>query len=113
MELSTMRMDVDGGVAHVQLTRGAALNTMNAAFWTEIVDVFAEVDRRGDVRCAVLSSTGKHFTAGLDLAWAASDLPDPAGDVARRFPGLPLVAAGYSLGGNFALRLPVRGQGAG
>lgn len=83
MELSTMRMDVDAGVAHVQLTRGAALNTMNAAFWTEIVEVFAEIDRRGDVRCAVLSSTGKHFTAGLDLAWAASDLPDPAGDVAR------------------------------
>jgi predicted alpha/beta-fold hydrolase len=34
-------------------------------------------------------------------------------DVARRFPGLPLVAAGYSLGGNFVLRLGLRAPGAG
>jgi hypothetical protein len=34
-------------------------------------------------------------------------------DVARRFPARPLVAAGYSLGGNFALRLALRAREAG
>lgn len=34
-------------------------------------------------------------------------------DVSRRFPGLPLQAAGYSLGGNFALRLALRAPAAG
>ncbi|MDH5823280.1 alpha/beta fold hydrolase [Luteimonas sp. RD2P54] len=34
-------------------------------------------------------------------------------DVADRFPARPLFAAGYSLGGNFALRLALRAPGAG
>ncbi|NYZ61977.1 alpha/beta fold hydrolase [Luteimonas sp. SJ-16] len=34
-------------------------------------------------------------------------------DVAQRFPARPMVAAGYSLGGNFALRLGLRAPGAG
>ena len=34
-------------------------------------------------------------------------------DVARRFPARPMVAAGYSLGGNFALRLGLRAPAAG
>src|SRR5690606_15400994 len=38
-----------------------------------------------------------------------------AGDIAQRFRGedIPLVAAGYSLGGNFALRLALRAPDAG
>lgn len=36
-----------------------------------------------------------------------------AADVARRFPARRFVAAGYSLGGNFALRLALRAPGAG
>lgn len=35
-----------------------------------------------------------------------------AADLARRFSGLPLVAAGYSLGGNFALRLALHAPSA-
>lgn len=36
-----------------------------------------------------------------------------AGDIAQRWPQLPLVAAGYSLGGNFVLRLALRAPSAG
>ncbi len=35
------------------------------------------------------------------------------GDVARRFPARPLLLAGYSLGGNFALRVALRAPAAG
>lgn len=34
-------------------------------------------------------------------------------DIARRYPALPLLAAGFSLGGNFALRLALRAPAAG
>lgn len=41
------------------------------------------------------------------------EVVNAASDVARRFPGRPFVAAGYSLGGNFALRLALRAPQAG
>jgi enoyl-CoA hydratase len=83
MTYTTLTVGQDGPVAHVQLSRPEALNTMVAAFWTEMVDVFTDLDNRSDVRCIILSSTGKHFTAGLDLAMAASTLAPQSNDAAR------------------------------
>ncbi len=72
MELETLSLAVTDGVATVTLTRGAQLNTMNAAFWTDMPKVFAAIDADPTVRAVVIASTGKHFTAGLDLGWAGS-----------------------------------------
>ncbi len=83
MELTTMRLDVADHVATVTLTRGDALNTMNAAFWTELPQVFAAIDADASVRAVVVASTGKHFTAGLDLGMATSSLGDAPGDPGR------------------------------
>jgi enoyl-CoA hydratase len=73
MELETLRLEVADHVARVTLNRPQALNTMNAAFWREMIEVFDAIDADGSVRAVVLASTGKHFTAGLDLKWAAED----------------------------------------
>jgi enoyl-CoA hydratase len=70
-------------VAHVQLSRPHALNTMNREFWDEIPAVFAEIDADPTVRAVVISSTGKHFTAGLDLNWAGSSAEDQHPDLGR------------------------------
>lgn len=78
MEQETLSLDVAGGVATVTLTRGAQLNTMNAAFWTDVSRAFAAIDADPSVRAVVIASTGKHFTAGLDLGWAGTTL-SPAG----------------------------------
>jgi enoyl-CoA hydratase len=83
MTYKTMIVSQDGPVAHVQLCRPEALNMMVDAFWSEIIRVFADLDTRSDLRCVVLSSTGKHFTAGLDLAMAASTLRPQSQDAAR------------------------------
>jgi enoyl-CoA hydratase len=84
MELETLKLSVDGHIAHVVLSRGEALNTMNAAFWTDMPKAFEAIDADPNIRCVVLSSTGKHFTAGLDLAWAAADgLQNRGGEVGR------------------------------
>ena len=68
-------------IAHLQLKRPEAMNTMIPAFWTEIRDIFLDLGTNPDVRVAVLSSTGKHFTAGMDLslfATLAPQIEDPA-----------------------------------
>lgn len=68
MALTTIDFDIADKIAHLQLKRPDALNTLVMAFWQEMVDIFAEIEGRGDVRAVVISSTGRHFTAGLDLS---------------------------------------------
>ena len=83
MELSTMSLAVADAVATVTLTRGEALNTMNRAFWTELIEVFDAVAADPGIRAVVVASTGKHFTAGLDLGFAGEGLGGPPGDAGR------------------------------
>jgi len=83
MAYTTFDYSVDGGIAHVQLSRPQELNTMNKDFWDEIPAVFAEIDADAGVRAVVISSTGKHFTAGLDLKWAGTSLADAHADPGR------------------------------
>jgi len=40
---------------------------MIPAFWRELPKLLRDLDRQGDVRVIVLSSTGPHFSAGMDL----------------------------------------------
>lgn len=54
-----------------------------------------------------------HLNPDLFHSNLIDEVVHAADDVARRFPCRPLVAAGYSLGGNFALRLALRAPGAG
>ncbi len=54
-----------------------------------------------------------HLNPGIFHSCRIDEVVQAAGDVARRFPGLPLVAAGYSLGGNFVLRLALHAPCAG
>jgi enoyl-CoA hydratase len=68
MTASCFTLEIDGGVAHLQLSRPDEYNTMNPAFWDELPLAVDDLDRSGSVRALVVSSTGKHFTAGMDLA---------------------------------------------
>lgn len=73
-------------VAHVVLNRPDALNSMIREFWNELPLIVRELDDRGDVRAIVVSSTGKHFCAGMDLAVFSSEdsgLGDGPGEMGR------------------------------
>jgi enoyl-CoA hydratase len=61
-------VSVEGKVAHIRLSRPERLNVMTLGFWRELPAIARELDARGDVRAGVISSTGKHFTAGMDLS---------------------------------------------
>lgn len=54
-------------VAHLVLNRPEAMNTMNPQFWRELDELLAKLHREGSARALVISSTGKHFSAGMAL----------------------------------------------
>ncbi|MFB2763246.1 MULTISPECIES: crotonase/enoyl-CoA hydratase family protein [Marinobacter] len=60
-------IEVKDQIAHVQFSRPEALNTMNKAFWLELPRCVQDIEANTDARVIVISSTGKHFSAGMDL----------------------------------------------
>ena len=65
-------VSVDAGVAHVRLNHPERHNSMVAAFWSELPRLVRALDEAGGTRVMLLSSVGKHFTAGMDLGVFAS-----------------------------------------
>lgn len=55
-------------IAHVVLNRPDELNTMTPDFWRELPHLIDEISDRGAARAIVVSSTGKHFSAGMDIS---------------------------------------------
>jgi enoyl-CoA hydratase len=55
-------------VAHIQLKRPDAFNAMNRAFWNELPEIVNKINDEASARAIVISSTGKHFSAGMDLS---------------------------------------------
>jgi enoyl-CoA hydratase len=63
----------DDSVAHLQLNRPERLNTMTPAFFPALRDAVRALDDAGTTRALVISSTGKHFSAGMALDVFAGD----------------------------------------
>ena len=61
-------VDVADHVASLVLSRPDELNTMSRDFWVELGEVLEEINKNSEVRVVVMSSTGKHFCAGMDLS---------------------------------------------
>ena len=61
-------VDITDGVAHVRLSRPDELNTMLPAFWSELPEIVTGISDAGSARVVVISSTGRHFSAGMDLS---------------------------------------------
>jgi enoyl-CoA hydratase len=76
-------VDISDRVAHVRLSRPDALNTMTPAFWRELPEIVTGISDAASARVVVLSSTGRHFSAGMDLsvfAGGGSSSLGPGGD---------------------------------
>jgi len=63
----SFNIEVKDHIAHVQFSRPEALNSMNKAFWLELPRCVHDIEANTDARVIVISSTGKHFSAGMDL----------------------------------------------
>ncbi len=62
------KVETSNHIAHVQLCRPDAMNSMNKAFWVELPQCLRDIEAAAEARVIVISSTGKHFSAGMDLA---------------------------------------------
>ncbi len=72
--LSCFSLSTTDHIAHLVLNRPAAMNTMNPAFWRELDAVLTQLNQAGEARVLVISSTGKHFSAGMALETFGGDI---------------------------------------
>lgn len=67
MSFSTFSLTIEDQIAHLVLCRPEKLNSLTLAFFQELYTVCHDLERQREVRALIISSTGRHFTAGLDL----------------------------------------------
>lgn len=98
------------GVGVVQFNRPQALNALNRALMSEVMDALEAFDADDALGCMVLTGDQRAFAAGADIKEMATAAPvdmlnNPFIDYWDRLQriGKPLVAAvcGYALGGGF------------
>ena len=68
MSYECFEVSTEGGVAHLKMSRPERRNAMTLAFWRELPEIVRGLDAEGKTRVLVLSSTGPHFCAGLDVS---------------------------------------------
>jgi enoyl-CoA hydratase len=61
-------VDISDAVAHLRLSRPDELNTMTPDFWRELPEIVTGISDDASARAVVISSTGRHFSAGMDLS---------------------------------------------
>lgn len=78
-------VEIADQVAHVRLSRPDELNTMTADFWRELPEIVTGISDDASARAVVISSTGKHFSAGMDLSvFLGGGLDAAEGEAGRR-----------------------------
>jgi len=60
-------LTIEDHIAHLVLCKPESLNTMGPLFWRELDAVLTEIHHANTARALVISSTGKHFSAGMAL----------------------------------------------
>ncbi len=68
MTYRCFNVEIADHIAHIQLKRGDELNTMVPEFWRELPEIIRDIDVNAKARVIVISSTGKHFSGGMDLS---------------------------------------------
>ncbi|WP_206001849.1 crotonase/enoyl-CoA hydratase family protein [Paraburkholderia aromaticivorans] len=106
-------VDISDGVQCITINRPHARNACNFAVAQAIAAALDELDRRDDLRVAIITGAGGTFCAGMDLKAFLRGEPLPRIE-GRGFAGVtmappkkPLIAAveGYALAGGFELML--------
>lgn len=88
MKHACFEVDIRDKVAHITLNRPEKRNSMILKFWDELPAIVNDIDREVKARVIVISSTGPHFTGGLDVneffnAGKAGDSAERASRIAR------------------------------
>lgn len=109
----TVDFTVEDGIAVITIDRPEVRNAIDLQTAQQLAHALDKVDERSDVRAAVLTGTGKIFSAGMDLKAfnATGERPIVAGrgafGICESATAKPLIAAveGKALGGGFEIAL--------
>ncbi len=98
----------DDGLVIITINRPQARNAINRAVSYGVCEAIDEMERRTDLRAAILTGAGGNFCTGMDLkAFAAGEVTRVEGrgilGIVNTPPKKPLIAAveGYALAGGF------------
>ncbi len=78
--LTCFTLSISGHIAHLVLNKPQALNTMHPTFWRELDGVLTQLHLGKEARVLVISSTGKHFSAGMALETFSDGMANDASD---------------------------------
>ena len=68
MSYTCFDVDISDNVAHIKMIRPEKRNSMNPEFWDELPAIVRDIDENARARVIILSSTGPHFSSGLDIS---------------------------------------------
>jgi enoyl-CoA hydratase len=83
MTWTTFDLDIADNIATLRLNRPDELNSFVLALWRELPEAVAAIDRKASARVIVIASSGRHFTAGMDLSVLAGLAPGGCADDVR------------------------------
>ena len=63
----SVNFEVTDQVALVTLNRPDRLNAVDQSTFDHLNEIWSEINRREDIRCTVLTGTGRAFCAGADM----------------------------------------------
>ena len=75
----TIRVERDGGVAHLQLNRPERINALGKTMLSEIQHAMGTLEADAEIRVIVLSGAGRGFSSGFDLKEQMARRPEGAG----------------------------------
>jgi enoyl-CoA hydratase len=81
MSYTCFTVNIENSIAHIVLNRPEKRNSMNPEFWEELPQIIQDVDNQSRARVIVISSTGPHFSSGLDISsFVTNGRPDAEPD---------------------------------
>ena len=76
MSYRCFNVTIEDKVAHIVMSRPEKRNSMIPEFWDELPEIIHDLDDNAKARAIVISSTGPHFSSGLDVKAFVTGAPD-------------------------------------
>ncbi|SOE18126.1 enoyl-CoA hydratase [Hoeflea halophila] len=68
MHYACFTVEIADYIAHIRFNRPEKANSMTPKFWAELPQAVDKISNDAEARVIVISSEGKHFTAGMDIS---------------------------------------------
>ena len=68
MDSTCFNLTIENNIAQLTLNRPEKRNSMIPEFWDELPQIIRRIDQESLARVIVISSTGPHFTSGIDIS---------------------------------------------